>query len=58
MGDSQGIKCWCGCGADAFIIVMGQYPLCLECGKMHFRKNRLAIMEVRRLVAKGEAVGA
>ena len=41
------VKCWCGCGVDAFIVVMGQYPLCLSCGKQHFTANRLVKEAVR-----------
>ena len=34
------VKCWC-CEAGAYIIVLGQYPMCMECGGQYFRGNRL-----------------
>ena len=34
------VKCWC-CEAGAYVVVLGQYPMCLECGGQHFRGNRL-----------------
>lgn len=34
------VKCWC-CSTGAYIVVMGRYPLCMECGGHHFRGNRL-----------------
>jgi hypothetical protein len=42
-------KCWC-CGAEAYIVVYGEYPLCLECGQQHFRANRLVRGAVRKAV--------
>ena len=41
------VSCWCGCGEEAFIVVLGQYPLCLECGRQHFKNNRLVKEAVR-----------
>lgn len=33
-------KCWC-CGSEAYIVVYGEFPLCLECGRQHFWANRM-----------------
>jgi len=44
---NKAVKCWC-CGAEAYIVVLGEYPLCLECGRQHFWANQL----VRGIVKK------
>jgi len=46
-GSEKVAKCWC-CGAEAYIVVLRRYPLCLECGRQHFRANQL----VRGIVKK------